>query len=42
MQLCMLKATNLIFWLETYYSTLEACNHIHCTLNNISCCGYVP
>ena len=35
MQLCMLKATNI---LETYYSTLEACNHIHCTL---TCCGYV-
>ena len=39
MQLSMLKATNI--WVETYYSTLKACNHIHCTLNNISGCSYV-
>ena len=39
MQLIMLKATNILA--GNLYSTLEACNHIHCTLNNISCCGYV-
>ena len=39
MQLCMLKATNILA--GNLYSTLKACNHIHCTLNNISCCGYV-
>ena len=40
MQLSMLKATNIL--VETYnYSTLEACNHIHCTLNNITYFGYV-
>ena len=37
MQLSMLKATNILAGnLETCYSTLEACNHIQCTLNNIT------
>ena len=34
MQLSMLKKPQ-IFGVETYYSTLEACNHIHCTLIDV-------
>ena len=37
MQLSMLKATNILG--GNLYGTLEACNHIRCTLNNIPCCG---
>ena len=39
MQLSMLKATNILA--GYLYSTLEACNHIHCTSNNITYCDYV-
>ena len=39
MQLSMLKGTNILT--GNLYSTLEACNHIHCTLNNITYCGYI-